>query len=378
MWSQRSSLSREPNPLALALGRFRASGRPLLDLTESNPTRAGIDYDARAIVAAFADERVMTYEPEPFGMRSARDAVAAELSRSRERVVLGSSTSEAYSLAFKLLCDPGDEVLVPQPSYPLFEHLARFDAVVPVQYRLVYDGAWHIDLDSVRRAVGPRTRAVVVVTPNNPTGSYLRRSELDALVEIGLPIVADEVFAGYPLEPPLDRAGALDQDALLGLALGGLSKQCGLPQLKLAWMVLGGPEPLVTEALARLELIADAYLSLGAPVQVALPRLLEAGRLSARAIHERARTNLARLRAALTGSAVTLLRTEGGWYAVLRLPKIASEEAWVVGLLEQEGVLVQPGWFYDFADEPYAVVSLLTPEETLDAGIARLVRFVER
>jgi alanine-synthesizing transaminase len=383
-FSQRSALEREPNAFARALVRARREGRTLLDLTISNPTAAAIPARTDTILHELSDPRGAGYEPTPFGLESARSALSADyrlrgISVPPERIVLTASTSEAYSLAFKLLCDPDDEILVPRPSYPLFEHLARFDSIRPVSYRLAYDGAWHVDLDSVRRAIGPRTRGIIAVSPNNPTGSYLKQGELESLAELELPIVCDEVFADYPLNAPADAVpSVLGFDAVLVIALGGLSKRAALPQLKLAWAALGGSEPVVAEALARLELIADAYLSVATPVQVALPRLLSRTESVRDAIAARAKANLAALRAALDGSSATLLPTEGGWYAIIRFPKTASEESWIVELLEVEGVIVQPGWLYDFEDEPFGVVSLLTPELDLADGAARLARFVAR
>jgi aspartate/methionine/tyrosine aminotransferase len=380
--SRRTSLDRAPNPLALAIERARATGEPLLDLTVSNPTTAKIAYDETAILAALADPGALVYAPDAFGLASARAAVCGVLSErgisvGAERVLLTASTSDAYGYAFKLLCDPGDEVLVPEPSYPLFEHLARFDGVRPVPYRLAYDGAWHVDVSSLERARSERTRAIVVVSPNNPTGSYLKRSELASLARLGLPIVSDEVFAEYPLDAPRDCArSALETDQVLVLALGGISKLLGLPQLKLGWAVVGGPSEQVGEALARLEICADAYLSVGAAVQHALPRLLAAGRATRDAIRLRTSKNLETLRAALAGSAATLLPVEGGWTAVMRLPRTRSEEDWVLGLLSAERTLVQPGWFYDFEDEPFIVVSLLGVEAVLAEGAERLRRFV--
>jgi hypothetical protein len=311
--------------------------------------------------------------------------VARELSASgrpvdASRVVLTASTSEAYAFLFKLLCDPGDEVLVPVPSYPLFEHLARLESVRAVPYRLAYDGAWHVDLASARVATTPRTRAIVTVSPNNPTGSYLKRTELDALASLGLPIVSDEVFAGYPLRDDATRAAsALDAaGAPLVFALGGLSKLAALPQMKLAWLVAGGEPARASAALARLEVIADAFLSVGAPVQHALPALLATRGPVERAIRARTRDNLASVRAAVTGSAATLLDVEGGWYATLRLPRTRTEAEWTLGLLEEEGVYVHPGHFFDFEDEAYVVVSLLTQGDTLRDGMRRLVARVTR
>jgi alanine-synthesizing transaminase len=383
-FSRRSALDREPNAIARAVAEARATGRALIDLTISNPTAAAIPAHAGALLTELSNPRAQRYEPAPFGLESARAALSADyaaraIACSADRIFLTASTSEAYSHLFKLLCDPGDEILVPRPSYPLFEHLARFDAVRPVSYRLAYDGAWHIDLDSVRRSLGPLTRAIVAVSPNNPTGSYLKQSELESLAALGLPIICDEVFADYPLNRPIDAApSVIECDSVLTIALGGLSKRAGLPQLKLAWAAFAGPRSVVAEALGRLELIADAYLSVGTPVQVALPRLLAETEPIRAAIAARLGRNLAALARALQGSSATLLPVEGGWYAVVRFPGTATEEQWIGDLLDAEGVLVQPGWFYDFEHEPFGIISLLTPEAELGEGAIRLSRLVAR
>jgi alanine-synthesizing transaminase len=383
MFSSRSSVDLALNPLATALARARAASRPLLDLTESNPTRAGLPYATESILAALVRPASLVYEPGPFGIASARDAVARELSspdRAVEgsRVILTASTSEAYAFLFKLLCDPGDEVLVPAPSYPLFEHLARLESVRAVPYRIAYDGAWHLDLESARHAVTARTRAVVTVSPNNPTGSYLKRSELQALAELGLPIVSDEVFARYPLKEDGTRAGsALEATgAPLVFALGGLSKLAALPQLKLAWIAVGGQEARAGMAMDRLEVIADAFLSVGAPVQHALPELLASCAVTRGAIGERTRRNLAFVREAAGGSPLSVLDVEGGWYATLRVPRTKSEMDWALMLLDQDDVEVHPGHFFDFEAEAYLVVSLLTPEATFREAITRMVQRV--
>jgi aspartate/methionine/tyrosine aminotransferase len=376
VFSRRSFFSAEPNALARALS-CRA-GRAYLDLTISNPTRAALPYEREGILGALASADLLDYDPRPFGIEAARAAVSRELASDgvavpTERVVLTASTSEAYGFAFKLLCDPGDAVLVPAPSYPLFEHLAALESVRLVPYRLAYDGAWHVDLDSLRRARVPEARAIMVVSPNNPTGSYAKRVELEAMAELGLPIVSDEVFARYPLRASAEHApSALSVEGVLVVALGGLSKLAALPQLKLAWMALGGPEREVASALERLELIADTYLSVSAPVQRALPELFTRCRTTRDAIRTRTTNNLARLEECFVASAATVLFAEGGWYAVLRLPRVKSEEQWVLELLGEADVLVQPGWFFDFEDEPHAVLSLLTPEAVFLDGIARI------
>jgi alanine-synthesizing transaminase len=387
VFSARSSFDAKPNALTLALEARRARGLPVLDLTGANPTTAGIPYARDAILAALGDPRALVYEPMPFGLPTAREAVARELGIDASRVVLTASTSEAYAFVFKLLCDPGDEVLVPQPSYPLFDLLAAYESVSLVPYRLAYDGRWHVDLDSVRRARTSRTRAILCVTPNNPTGSYLDRAELAAFAATGLPIVSDEVFAPYALRD--DAAGARMTTVLetgtagesgpLVFALGGLSKMAALPQMKLGWLVAGGPRVLVDAALARLELIADTFLSVGTPVQHAAPVLLASSVCARVAIRTRTQRNLAALRAAVDhASALSILDVEGGWYATLRLPRTQREEAWALELLAEDGVYVHPGHFFDFADEAYAIVSLLTPEADFVEGAERIMRRVAK
>jgi alanine-synthesizing transaminase len=380
VYSRRSEVELTPNALSAAVARVRARGDTLLDLTVSNPTTAGIPY-APGIAAALAADAA-TYEPAPLGLPAARDAVAAlwcsrGVEVSSERVLLTASTSEAYAFALKLLCDPGDEILVPAPSYPLFEHLARVESVALGSYRLGFDGAWFLDVDAVRAAVTARTRAIVVVSPNNPTGSFLKRDELEKLSALGLPIVSDEVFGEYGFAPDVRRArSALEGTAPLLVALDGLSKAAALPQLKLAWMTLGGEPARVAGAMDRLELIADTFLSASTPVQRALPDLLATRAVAADAIRERTRTNLSTLRDALADSSATLLPAEGGWYAVLRLPATKSDEEWALALLDH-GVLVQPGYFFDFDTAPHVVVSLLTGEATLAAGALSLATLVD-
>jgi alanine-synthesizing transaminase len=381
VFSRRTGHERHPNRLSQELERRRAAGAPLVDLTLGNPTLAGIPYACEVARAVAEAPQVSRYEPLPFGLPSARRAVS-ELWQSRgiavpeTRIALTASTSEAYSFVFKLLCDPGDEVLVPAPSYPLFEHLATLEGVTLVPYRLGFDGAWFVDHAALSERVTERTRAVLVVTPNNPTGSFLRRDELGRLAGLGLPIVSDEVFGEYPL---LDGAGrarsVLEVDDVLVIALDGLSKLAALPQWKLAWMSFGGPVPLVEEALARLELVLDTFLSPSTPIQRALPELLRTRNVAGDAIRARLRENHAALVAACRDSALTPLAVEGGWYAVLRLPATRTDEEYALSLLER-GVLVQPGYFFDFGDAPHVVLSLLTPRTDFDQGIARLVEGV--
>lgn len=364
------------NRLSRALEQRRRSGARIFDLTLSNPTSAGLVYPDE-IRSVLADPAVLRYEPHPSGALAAREAVAdCYAARGAavhpDQVVLAAGTSEAYAWLFKLLCDPGDQVLVPRPSYPLFDFLAGLEAVGLVQYPLVYYGRWWVDFEALARALTPRTRAILVVHPNNPTGSLIHPSQQERLAELcaqrGLALISDEVFSDYPLAPGLERIQSLCRlEQPLVFSLNGLSKSAGLPQMKLAWIVVGGPARLRTEAVHRLELIADTYLSVGTPVQHALPALMRLGESVRRQIHERVRGNLARLAARFgPESPCQLLAPEAGWYAVVRVPQVRSEEQWCLELLERYGVLVQPGYFFDFLSEAYLVVSLLAPPEDLD------------
>lgn len=366
-FSRRTDFDPTPN----AWTRARAAHPARHDLTLSNPTRAALPYDAAAIARALADPAALTYAPHPFGLPAARAAVAAALDVDPARVVLTASTSEAYGWLFKLLCDAGDDVLAPAPSYPLFDHLAAFEGVALRSYRLRYTGAWEVDAATL--TPGRRTRAALIVNPNNPTGNYLHATDLASLRALDLPLICDEVFAPFALSAPdADRVPTLAH-ATTGLAfvLGGLSKWAGLPQMKLGWIVVAGAPARVAQALERLELIADTYLSVSAPVQHAAAALL--GGPTQAAIAARVRANLAALRAAVAGTAVEVPRVEGGWYALLRLPAVRDDEAWALRFLREAGVLVQPGWFYDLEGGPYVVVSLLPPEGDFAAGVEALL-----
>jgi len=383
-FSRRTEHESEPNALSLALSARRALGLPVCDLTQSNPTLTDLPYDRPRLLAALSDERSLVYEPASFGLVGARRAVQG-LQRGVgfeipiEQIVLTSSTSEAYGFLFKLLCDAGDEVLIPQPSYPLFEHLAALEQVKVANYELAYDGSWHIDFDSLERARSSRSRAVVVVNPNNPTGSFLKRDELRRLVELGLPIISDEVFSSFALGPDPRRVrSVLETDSSLVFALGGLSKLAALPQLKLAWLCAAGPKAELAEALSRLELIADTFLSPNTPVQHALPEILGCRLPVERALNARIARNLAVLVDALAGTAATPLFLEGGWYAVVRLPALLSEADWVLRLLEQDGVLTQPGWFYDFSGGAQLVLSLITEDAPFALGVTRIAERVRQ
>jgi hypothetical protein len=389
MFSARVPASLAPNRLSMRLAALRAAGEPILDLTESNPTRVGLDYPA-GLLAPLADAAGLRYEPSPRGLAVAREAIAIDALRhgldiDPANIVLTASTSEAYGFLFKLLCDPGDEVLVPRPSYPLFEHLSALDDVRAVPYLLDYYGRWTIDVDSVARAVTPRTRAVLVVSPNNPTGSRLASQERDALAALcaqhGLALIGDEVFADYTLHGVRgnDHLSVLNgATPALTFALGGLSKAIGLPQAKLGWMLVGGPAEAVGPALDRLDLIADTYLSVSTPVQLAAPLLLERGQAVRAAIQARITANLRALERALTQApGCTLLHADAGWTAVLRVPATRGEEDLVLDLLERDRVLIMPGYFYDFPTEAYLILSLLPDPIVFGDAITRVLARAE-
>jgi aspartate/methionine/tyrosine aminotransferase len=376
MFSTRAGFDLTENALARAVAARR--GARLLDLTQSNPTAAGLSYDATAILSALADPAALMYEPTPRGLLAARAAVAGYYgdAGTAERTLLTASTSEAYSFLFKLLCDPGDSVCVPRPSYPLFDYLAALESVRVRPYDLAYDGAWHIDLPQLE-AAARGARAIVLVNPNNPTGSFLHAEELARLCALGLPLISDEVFKDFAFGDDASRVTTLAlQEQTLAFSLSGLSKVCGLPQLKLGWVVVSGPAPERALALARLELIADTFLSVGTPVQHAAARLLVLRGPLAAQIRARVTRNRAALCGALgTHSPASLLDCEGGWYATLRLPRTRSEETWTLELLARD-VLVHPGYFFDFANEAHVIVSLLTEEDTFAEGIGRLLDHV--
>ena len=385
MFSSRVTSNLTPNRLARAIADRRTAGLPIVDLTESNPTRAGFEYPPD-LLEPLAAARGLIYEPRPLGLSCAREAVAADYSRqgvdvAADRIALTTSTSEAYSQLFKLLADPGDEVLIPRPSYPLFDHLSRLDGVVARPYDLEYHASWSIDFGSLDAALTPRTRAVLVVSPNNPTGSFLTRDEADHLAAVGarhgFAVIADEVFADYELTPGASRTAGrfVSRSDVLAFSLGGLSKSVGLPQVKLGWIAASGPAEAVAAALGRLELVCDTYLSVSTPVQRAAAELLARGTLVRAQIQRRVSANYRRLAAsAAAAPSCRVLRADGGWYGVVQVPSLRPEEDLVLDLLDSDGVLTHPGYFYDFPRESYVVVSLLVPEPAFAAAIARLFR----
>jgi alanine-synthesizing transaminase len=387
MFSDRTNWKLTRNRLTEALEEARSSGARVLDLTISNPTRAGLRYDDEAVLQSLASPRAMDYDPQPKGLPSARAAVAAYYETSHgisldlERLILTTSTSEGYSFVLRLLCNPGDELLVPKPSYPLFEFLADLQDVKLVPYPLIYDHGWQMDFPSLEKVVTKRSRGVVVVHPNNPTGSYVHPQEQKSLNafcrEHELAVIADEVFLDYAHDRTGRQSFAANQDVLT-FTLSGVSKVSALPQMKVAWVATSGPEAEIEAAQARLEVIADTYLSMNAPIQWAVPALLDQRKTIQQQLLERVLGNLAELDRQLAAQrACQRLTVEGGWYAVLRIPVTQTDEELAVDLLRRKSVLVHPGHFYDFPGDGYLVLSLITPTPDFAEAVERLLEVVQ-
>ena len=388
MFSDRTNWKLTRNRFTKTWDEVRAAGREVLDLTISNPTRAGFDYDEAAILGALSSPRAMDYDPQPKGLLEAREAVSgyygeqqATTELNPEQLILTTSTSEGYSYVFRLLCNPGDEVLIPKPSYPLFEFLGDLQDVKLVPYPLIYDHGWQIDFPSMPKAVSRLTRAVVVVNPNNPTGSYLKPEERDTLnrfcAEHDLALVGDEVFLDYAHDGRSRSSLALNREVLT-FTLSGLSKVAALPQMKVAWMVASGPKAQWKDAVARLEVIADTYLSMNGPIQWAVPTLLQQRKSIQKQLLDRVLANLGELDRQLAArKSCQRMDVEGGWYAVLRVPVTGSDEDLAIELLRSQSVVVHPGHFYDFPGEGHLVLSLIGPQGELAEGIRRVLEIVD-
>jgi len=387
MFSKRTEWKLTPNRFSQVQADLRAAGMDVLDLSVSNPTRVGLRLDQEAILEALAQPEALDYDPQPKGLLSAREAVARYYHDALglfgvdpESFVLTTSTSEGYSYVFRLLCNPADEILVPKPSYPLFDFLADLQDVKLVPYPLLYDDGWQIDFPSLYKAVNHRTRAVVVVHPNNPTGSYASSVEVDGLnrfcAEYNLALIVDEVFLDYAHDGAA-RTSFVSNESVLTFTLSGVSKISGLPQMKVAWAAISGAEEVKRQALARLEVIADTYLSMNAPVQLATPVLLEQRKSLQPLLLDRIRSNVGEFdRQLARQKACERLRVDGGWYAVLRVPALQSDEDLAIDLLRKVAVLVHPGHFYDFPKDGYLVISLITPPEIFHEGTSRILRIL--
>jgi len=387
MFSERTNWRLAQNRFTQAVEEARTRGAKILDLSASNPTRVGLQYDSAAILSALRSERALDYDPQAKGLLTAREAVAhyyrdvSSAALDPEKIVLTASTSEGYSYVFRLLCNGGDELLVPKPSYPLFEFLADLQDVRLVPYPLIYDHGWQMDFHSMEKAVTSRTRGVVIVHPNNPTGSYVKPPEFEPLNEFcrshGLALIVDEVFLDYGMDG-MPHSSFVRNEHVLTFTLSGLSKISALPQMKVAWIVTSGPDEPVSAAMARLEVIADTYLSMNAPVQWAVPTLLEQRSEIQRQLMDRVKTNLKELDRQLAGQkSCQRLQVEGGWYAVLRVPVTRSDEDLAIELVLEKSVLVHPGHFYDFETDGYLVLSLIPEREEFQIGVCGVLEYLK-
>jgi alanine-synthesizing transaminase len=400
MFAERTNWNLTPNRLSEALAQHLAAGKRLYDLSASNPTEVGFSYDGETILRAMCNSAALTYVPDPKGLLRARQSVAEYYAErgdevSVEDIILTASTSEAYSFVFRALCDPGDELLVPAPSYPLFGFLAGIHDVVLAHYALVYDHGWQIDFPSLEKAITPRTRGIIVVNPNNPTGHFVKPEELAALNEIcstrNMALIADEVFLDFPhadsngrrepgkaLRPRTANgwrpASLAANSGALTFTMSGLSKIAGLPQMKAAWLVTSGPEAIKKQAVERIEVVADTYLSMNAPIQLALPIFLQQRHGFQKQVLTRVRRNVGELdRQLMMRKACSRLEIEGGWYAVVRVPATRTDDDLAVDLLTKKGIYVHPGHFYDFATAGYLIVSLIMPEREFAEGCRQML-----
>ncbi len=391
-FAKRTDWNLEGNQFSERMAALKVGGTPLLDLSISNPLRCGFDLSALDLAHSFDRKGLCDYQPDPLGLPSAREAVCRYyagrgVTVEPSRLLLTPSTSDAYNYIFRLLCEAGDEVLVPAPSYPLFSYLADIADIRLCPYRLKRspDGLWSIDADSMLASIGPRCRAIMLVNPNNPTGSFIRREDLNLLTRIAterrLALICDEVFGDYVLDAAPDAVVSLAGHAVdaLTFVLSGISKILALPQMKLGWMLVQGPKGVAEDAMRRLEMIADSFLSVGTPVMLAMPEWMNSRELIQGQILDRARRNLESASLVLRDKpGLKLLRVEGGWYAVLRMEGILNEESFLLRLMEEERVAAHPGYFYDFAEGSHAVLSLLCPEAEWTEGLRRLASLHER
>ncbi len=385
-FSSRTSWYRHPNSLSLLYEQKIARGEKILDLTVSNPTECNFDYPEQEILSALSDARTLSYEPDAHGHLSARETVteyysAKHITVDPLKIFLTASTSESYSLLFKLLCNAGENVLVPRPSYPLFEYLAQINDVQLRHYHFHYADEWMLDIQSMREAINERTKAIIIVNPHNPTGMFLKRHEYEAIKQIAreysLALLVDEVFIDYPFASTQEIISTAGESDVLTFTLNGISKMCGLPQMKLGWLIVTGPGLLVTDAIQRLEILCDTFLSVNTLVQVALPKLFQCGETVRQQIQTRIKSNYLALQSLTNYSTITTYQTEGGWYGILRVPQSKTDETWAIELLEKRNVHLFPGYFFDFQSEGNLVVSLLDEEKTFKQGIKELTSHVE-
>jgi len=384
IFSKRTGWELSTNSIMHSLNEARGSGSEVLDLTISNPTKCGFDYDEDKIIKTFCKNENLLYAPDSQGLLSCRNIVSKYYEEkgikvSGKNLFLSSSTSEGYSNVFRLLTNPGDEVMFPAPSYPLFHFLVDLNDVNMCNYNLVYDGEWKFDFDSIRNSISSKTKAIVIVSPNNPTGSMLSEDDVCKLNEIcveqSIPIICDEVFSDFMLKDDVKHRSMANNSDVLTFTLSGISKILGMPQMKLSWMNISGPQDLVDEAINRMDVIADTYLSVNTPIQNAFEGLIDLREDIQGQIIERIRNNLNFLKEnANQGKNCEVLDASAGWYAVLKMPNAKAEEDWVIDLLKEDSVYVHPGYFYDFSDDGHIVLSLLAQESIFQQGVLRIMK----
>lgn len=389
MFSIRTNWQRKPNRLTELYNLLRDNGEKILDLTASNPTQCGIVYPANEILPSLGNPRSLQYDPQPQGIIPARKAVCAyyrsrDVDLSPHQVFLTASTSEAYSTVFKLLCNAGDEVLIPRPSYPLFEYLAQINDVAMQHYSLRYDGVWHIDFDSLTASITEKTKAIIIIHPHNPTGMFLKKYEHERLVQIAtehrLALIVDEVFLEYGFSDYAEKFNSsASERRVLTFTLNGISKMIGMPQMKLGWIVLSGPDVELAEASHRLEMLCDTFLSVNTPVQEALSTLFQSGESVREQIMERIKSNYAFLDRSLgNGGNCSLISSEGGWYGIIRVPRIKSDEEWCIGILRETKVYLYAGYHFDFEEEGFLIVSLLPENKIFEDGVQRIIEYIDK
>ncbi len=390
MFSRRTNWNFLSNELTLLRERKILEGKPILDVTESNPTKCNFDFLFSEIISSLNSEENILYSPNPKGNLQARETICKyyaerDISISPEQIILTSSSSEAYSLLFRLLCNVNEEILVPKPSYPLFDYLAQINDVAVKHYRLEYDGNWQIDFESLQKNISEKTKSIIIVNPNNPTGNFIHDGEREKLYQIAnennISVIEDEVFSDFRfqiLDFRLKNSYPISHISHLHFTLNGISKLLALPQMKLGWIVIQGESKLQQEAISRLEILADTFLSVNTPIQNALPKLFLLRKQIQTEILQRIQSNYNLLKQQMSNSQCSILNVEGGWNTIIKIPNTKSDEQWAKEILEDENVFVHPGHFYDFESEGFLVVSLIQQKDIFEEGVVRIKKFVEK
>lgn len=380
MFSCRTNWNFQNNRITKLIQEYQRNNISIIDLSESNPTKVGFNYPEKFVLKDFCSGKNLIYNPHPKGLINAREAICKFYHKKNinihpESIIITAGSSDAYNYIFRLIAEPGDEILVPSPSYPLLQFLSRLNDISIKNYRLLYDGEWHIDIDSIYRNITNKTKAILFIHPNNPTGSYVKNEEYEKVLELanryGLIFISDEVFYEYEIEDKPNKFNSFSEKSdILTFTINGISKLLGLSQMKLGWVIVSGPNKLKQEAINRLEIISDTFLSVNTPVQNSLPIWLENYEELHNQIKHRVIINYFRIKdQILANSAIELLNVEGGWNGILRFPNIFTDEQWVELFLKKYRLFLQPGYFYDFERGAYLLVSLLLPENIIKKNI---------